>query len=84
MARILTTVLAWRLRKMLAGFVLLSATIGILAMGATVALSLPTWMTLAAYPATCSLTLVMFAAIWSIRSTAEAPRSHLHRRHLHG
>lgn len=69
---------------MLAGFVLLSAAIGFLAMGATVALSLPTWITLAAYPATCSLTLLVCATIWSIRSTAETPRNHLHRRHLHG
>ena len=69
---------------MLAGFVLLSAAIGILTMGATVALSLPTWMTLAAYPATCSLTLLICAAAWSIRSRAEAPHGQLHRRHLHG
>jgi hypothetical protein len=69
---------------MLAGFVLLSAAIGILAMGATVALSLPTWITLASYPAICSLTLLICAAVWSIRTKTEAPRTQLHRRHLHG
>ncbi len=68
---------------MLAGFVLLSAAIGFLAMGATIALSLPTWITLAVYPATCSLTLLIFAAAWSIRTTADAQHTNLHRRHLH-
>lgn len=69
---------------MLAGFVLLSAVIGFLAMGATIALSLPTWITLAAYPATCSLTLLIVAAAVSIRTTADAPRTQMRRRHLHG
>lgn len=69
---------------MLAGFVLLSAAIGFLAVGATIALSMPTWITLAAYPATCSLTLLICAAAWSIRATADAPRTNTHRRHLHG
>lgn len=69
---------------MLAGFVLLSAAIGFLAVGATIALSLPTWITLAAYPAICSLTLLLCAAVWSVRGNAETSPGHLHRRHLHG
>lgn len=69
---------------MLAGFVLLSAAIGVLAMGVTVALSLPAWMTLASYPAICSLTLLICAATVSIRSRAGAPRTQMHHRHLHG
>jgi hypothetical protein len=84
MASILMTVFSWRLRKMLAGFVILSAAIGVMAMGATIALSLPTWITLAAYPAICSLTLLICAAAWSIRTTAKAPRTQMHRQHLHG
>jgi hypothetical protein len=84
MASNLTLFFSWRLRKMLAGFVLLSAAIGVMAMGATVALSMPTWMTLAAYPAICSLTLLICAALQSIRTTTSAPRNQLHRRHSHG
>jgi hypothetical protein len=69
---------------MLAGFVILSAAIGVVAMGATIALSLPTWITLAAYPAICSLTLLICAAVWSIRATPETPHSRLRRVHQHG
>jgi len=69
---------------MLAGFVILSAAIGVVAMAATIALSLPTWITLAAYPAICSLTLLICGAAWSLRSTAEAPNGRLHRRPSHG
>lgn len=69
---------------MLAGFVLLSAAIGVLAMGATVALSLPAWMTLASYPVVCSLMLLICAATFSIRSRVEAPRPQMQRRQIHG
>ena len=69
---------------MLAGFVILSAAIGVVAMGATIALSLPTWITLAAYPAICSLTLLICAATWSIRTTGGTAQTHLRRQHLHG
>ena len=69
---------------MLAGFVILSAAIGALAVGASIALSLPTWITLASYPAICSLTLLICAAAWSLRNTAETPQVRLHRNHLRG
>jgi VIT1/CCC1 family predicted Fe2+/Mn2+ transporter len=83
MTSILNMFFAWRLYKMLAGFVLLSAAIGVLVMAATVALSMPTWITLAAYPAICSLTLLICAAVWSIRTTAPSARDRLHRQHSH-
>jgi membrane protein implicated in regulation of membrane protease activity len=54
---------------MLAGNVFLSAVIGMVAMASTVALSLPTWVTLVTYPVFCSLTLLLVAAIWNIRTS---------------
>lgn len=69
---------------MLAGFIILSAAIGVVAMGATIALSLPTWITLATYPAVCSLTLLICAAVWNIRTTERTSHARLHRQHLHG
>jgi hypothetical protein len=74
---------AWRLRKMLAGFVLLSAVIGMVVVGATIALSMPTWVTLAAYPTICSLSLLLCAALWNIRNNAGAARDGMGRQHLH-
>ncbi len=69
---------------MLAGFVLLSAAIGMVVVGATIALSLPTWVSLAAYPAICSLTLLVCAAMYSIRTQAMNPRQTLRHRPSHG
>jgi hypothetical protein len=54
-------------REMLAGQVLVSAVAGLAAMVATVALSAPMLATLIAYPAVCSLTLLLMAALWNIR-----------------
>lgn len=53
---------------MLAGLVLVSSFAGILAVAACLALSTPLWAALIAYPAVCSLTLLLTAALWSIRS----------------
>jgi hypothetical protein len=53
---------------MLAGTLLFSAVIGMLAVAATLVMSMPLWMTLLAYPAACSLTLLLTAALISIRS----------------
>lgn len=53
---------------MMAGMVLVSAAVGMLAVAAAVALSLPTWIVLACYPAVCSLTLLLSAALWNIRT----------------
>jgi hypothetical protein len=69
---------------MLAGFVLLSAAIGIVVVAATVAMSVPAWMALAAYPAICSLSLLICAAAWSIRTTESQPRKGLRHRPSHG
>lgn len=57
---------------MLAGLVLISSAVGMIAVAATLALSLPTWMTLVAYPGTCSLTLLLSAAMWTIRNDPSA------------
>ncbi len=69
---------------MLAGFVILSAAIGFVAMGATIALSMPVWITLAVYPAIGSLTLLICAAASIMRSPAETPHASLNQRHSHG
>lgn len=53
---------------MLAGTLLFSAVIGMVAVAATLVMSMPLWMTLLAYPAVCSLTLLLTAALISIRS----------------
>jgi hypothetical protein len=61
-------------REMLAGQVLVSAVVGLAAMVATVAVSAPILATLVAYPAVCSLTLLLMAALWNIRSVNLHPR----------
>lgn len=53
---------------MIAGMVLVSAVVGMAAVAATLALSLPTWAVVMTYPLVCSLTLLLTAALWSIRS----------------
>jgi hypothetical protein len=60
---------AWGLKHMLAGLVLLSAAIGLVAVVGALALSLPTWMALALYPVVGSLSLLLLAAIGSLRSS---------------
>ena len=57
---------------MLAGLVLISTAVGMVAVVATLVLSLPFWMTLVAYPAVCSLTLLLSAAMWTIRNDPTA------------
>ncbi|WP_295016706.1 hypothetical protein [Tabrizicola sp.] len=84
MTSTLITVFAWRLRTMLAGFLVLSAVAGIVAMGATIALSMPIWVTLAVYPTIGSLTLLVCAITWSGRNTAAARDSRLQQQHSHG
>lgn len=69
---------------MLAGFLVLSAVAGIVAMGATIALSMPIWVTLAVYPIIGSLTLLVCAITWSGRNTAAARDSRLQQQHSHG
>lgn len=66
---------------MIAGFVLLSAAVGIIFMGASVALSVPVAVAVVACPAVCSLTLLMISALWSMRTSSahEAlPRPYSH------
>jgi hypothetical protein len=48
---------------MLAGLVFFSVAFGLIAVGGSVALSMPVWVTLAVYPATCSLTLLLTATL---------------------
>lgn len=60
-------------REMLAGQVLVSAVAGFAAMVATVVLSAPMLATLVAYPAVCSLTLLLMAALWNIRAVNLRP-----------
>ena len=55
-------------REMLAGQVLVSAVAGLAAMVVTVVLSAPILATVVAYPAVCSLTLLLMSAVWNIRS----------------
>jgi membrane protein implicated in regulation of membrane protease activity len=55
-------------RDMLAGQVMISAVAGLAAMVVTVALSAPLLATVVAYPAVCSLTLLLMSAVWNIRS----------------
>lgn len=53
-------------------------------MGVTVALSLPLWVTLTAYPVVCSLTMLFLAALWNIRSAAPARSESLPGQYSHG
>ena len=69
---------------MIAGFVLVSAVVGMIVTGLAVVFSLPLWVTLAAYPAVSSLTLLMLAALWNIRSTAPAARETQAAQYSHG
>lgn len=65
----LTVSFAWGLKHMLAGLVLVSAMIGLLAVGSAIALSVPTGLALILYPVVCSLSLLTLAAIGSRRSS---------------
>lgn len=53
---------------MMAGMVLVSAIVGMMAVATTMALSLPVWTVVISYPAVCSLTLLLTAALWNIRA----------------
>ena len=66
------------MRQMLAGMVLLSAMVGMLAVGLGLALSAPIWMVIAAYPAVCSLTLLATAVLITLRN-GQAVRSEVPR-----
>ena len=60
---------------MLAGLVVISAAFGMVAVAASVMLSLPTWMALLAFPGVSSLTLLMTAALVTLRSETARDRS---------
>jgi hypothetical protein len=55
------------MREMMAGMVLVSAMVGMMAVATTLALSLPLWTVVISYPAVCSLTLRLTAALLSNR-----------------
>lgn len=63
---------------MMAGMVLVSAVVGMGAVAVTLALSLPIWAVVISYPVVCSLTLLMTAAVWSIRSRQSSGQQMLH------
>lgn len=81
MTSILIIHFAWGLREMLAGYVLLSAVIGTIFVGAIIALSVPVWIALVAYPVICSLTLLLCAAVWSFRVPTAATTNQMARRY---
>ena len=62
---------------MIAGLVLLSTAVGMAAVATALTLSLPLWVTLVAYPVVCSLTLLLTAALFSLRSGQRAPAKQL-------
>lgn len=63
---------------MIAGMVLFSAVVGMVTVAAALAMSVPIWMALAAYPAVCSLTLLMTAALMTVRNRQTARPDILH------
>lgn len=69
---------------MIAGFVLLSAAVGIVFLVASLALSVPVWIAVAACPAVCSLTLLLISALWSMRSSTPTPVEALPQTYSHG
>lgn len=81
MTGILIIQFAWGLREMLAGYVLLSAVIGTIFVGAIIALNVPVWIALVAYPAICSLTMLLCAAAWNIRTSTTATENRMSRRY---
>ena len=60
---------AWGLKHMIAGLVLVSTAVGLMAMAMAVALSVPVWVALLGYPVVCSLTLLLAATLSALRST---------------
>lgn len=57
---------------MIAGFLLLSGVIGILTTGVALALGAPTWIALLAYPVISSMSLLLWASMWSVRAGVAA------------
>jgi hypothetical protein len=57
---------------MLAGMVIVSAKVGVIATAAAFVMSAPAWVALAIYPVVCSLTLLITAAVWNIRTSQPA------------
>jgi hypothetical protein len=60
---------AWGLKHMVAGLVLVSAAVGMVAMAAAFLLSVPVWVALLCYPVVCSLTLLLAATVSGLRAT---------------
>jgi membrane protein implicated in regulation of membrane protease activity len=67
---------------MVAGYVLLSAFVGVVFLCTAIALSVPVWVALVAYPLVSSLTLLLCAVAWNIRSSTQ--RDQLSREYSHG
>lgn len=60
---------AWGLKHMIAGLVLVSAAVGLMAVAAGILLSVPTWLILVGYPVVSSLTLMLAATFSGLRAT---------------
>lgn len=69
---------------MLVGNILLSAAVGMIFLCTAIALSVPLWIALVAYPAITSLTLLFCAAAWNIRTSTTASKDQLARQYSHG
>lgn len=66
---------AWGLKHMIAGLVLVSSVVGLVAMAAAIFLSVPIWLALLGYPVVCSLTLLLAATLSSLRATQQASQA---------
>lgn len=62
---------------MIVGMLVVSVIAGILATVAGAALDLPTWAFLAIYPTTGAVSLLLTAALWSIRDDRQTPEQSL-------
>ncbi len=54
---------------MIAGLLLLSAAVGIVATGVAFTLDVPTWAALLAYPVISCMSLALLASMWSARAS---------------
>lgn len=66
---------------MIVAMVLVSAVVGLLAVAGMVASAVPLWISLLAYPAVGSLTLLFTAALWNIRTSQTRQSNSMVRAH---
>ena len=63
---------------MIAGLVLISASVGLVTMVAAALLSAPLWIVIVGYPVVCSLTLLLAATVSGLRTTQATQVQMLH------